>query len=75
MYRFSENKSTCNLKKTKTNVKLQQVLNNLGVDTKSYIRDDRFPTTYAIITWNLNKGIQWVCFVVEVFWFQWLRFT
>ena len=48
-----------------TNIKIQQILNKLGLCTKVYTRDDTFSTKSGIVNLNPTKGTYWVMFVDE----------
>ena len=48
-----------------TNIKIQEILNKLGLCTKVYMRDDTFSTDSGIVNLHPWKGTHWVMFVDE----------
>lgn len=48
-----------------TNIKIQQILNQLHLPTKVYMRDDTFSTDSGIVNLHPTKGTHWVMFVDE----------
>ena len=64
LYTFSEFMSIFNLKSIATsNIKLNLALNNLGLDTKRYMRDDAYATNSANVNLHPKRGTDWVCFL------------
>ena len=45
-----------------SNIKIQQILNELHLPTKVYMRDDTFSTDSGIVNLHPTKGTHWVIF-------------
>ena len=57
-----------NLKnKATSNIKIYEVLKNIGLDTKVgiYLRDASFSTDIRIVNLHPSKGTHWVCYINE----------
>ena len=57
-----------NLKnKAISNIKLNEVLKKIGLDSKKriYVRDGPFLTNIGIVNSHPSKGTHWVCYVIE----------
>ena len=57
-----------NLKnKATSNLKLYEVLNKIGLDSKMgvFLRDGSFSTDIGIVNLHLPKGTHWVCYINE----------
>ena len=55
-----------NLKnKATSNIKIYEVLKNIGLDTKVgiYLRDGLFSTDIGIVNLHPSKGTHWVCYI------------
>ena len=64
MYTFSEFLYTVNMKnKTTRNIKLQQVLSNLALDTKLNLRDNDISSNSALVKLKPMERAHLVCFV------------
>ena len=52
--------------KATSNIKIQQVLNSIGLDRVGiYLRDDPFKSDIGIVNLHPSKGTHWVCFKNE----------
>ena len=49
------------------NIKIYEVLKNIGLDTKVeiYLRDGSFSTDIGIVNLHPSKGSHWVCYINE----------
>ena len=59
-----------NLKnKATSNIKIYEVLKNIGLDTKVgiYLRDGSFSTDIGIVNLHPSKGTHWVCYINEIY--------
>ena len=55
----SKNKAT-------SNIKIQQVLNSIGLDNVNiYLRDGPFSSDIGIVNLHPSKGTHWVCYINE----------
>ena len=56
-----------NLKnKATSNIKIQQVLNSIGLDNVNiYLRDEPFSSDIGIVNLHPSKGTHWVCYINE----------
>ena len=53
--------------KATSNIKIYEVLKNIGLDTKVgiYLRDGSFSTDIGIVNLHPSKGTHWVCYINE----------
>ena len=53
--------------KATSDIKIYEVLKNIGLDTKVeiYLRDGSFSTDIGIVNLHPSKGTHWVCFINE----------
>ena len=53
--------------KAANNIKIYEVLKNIGLDTKVelYLRDGLFSTKIGILNLHPSKGTPWVCYINE----------
>ena len=53
--------------KVTSNIKIYEVLKNIGLDTKGeiYLRDGSFSTDIGIVKLHPSKGTHWVCYINE----------
>ena len=52
--------------KATSNVKIQQVLNSIGLNNvEIYLRDDSFKSDIGIVNLHPSKGSQWICYTNE----------
>ena len=53
--------------KATSNIKIYEVLKNIGLDTKVgiYLRDGSFSTDMGIVNLHPSKGTHWVCYINE----------
>ena len=52
--------------KATSNIKIQQVLNSIGLNTVGiYLRDGPFSTDIGIVNLHPSKGSHWVCYINE----------
>ena len=56
-----------NLKnKATSNIKIQQVLNSIGLNNVNiYLRDGSFSSDFGIVNLHPAKGTHWVCYINE----------
>ena len=67
-YTFSEFKKTYNLKnKVTSNIKLQEVLNNVRLHLKLYTTEFIFATKSSIVNIQPKRGTHWLLFVHKYF--------
>ena len=48
-----------------SNLKIEQILSELKISAKVYMRDDKFTTKIGIVNLHPTKGTHWVMFVDE----------
>ena len=68
MITFNDFVKKYNLKnKATSNIKIYEVLKNIGLDTKVgiYLRDGPFSTDIGIVNLHPSKGTHWVCYINE----------
>ena len=67
MMTFNEFIKKHNLKnKATSNIKIQQVLNSIGLNNAGiYLRDGVFSTNIGIVNLHPSKGTHWVCYINE----------
>ena len=68
MITFNDFVKKYNLKnKATSNIKISEVLKNIGLDTKVgiYLRDGAFSTDIGIVNLHPSKGTHWVCYKNE----------
>ena len=55
--------------KATSNLKLYEVLKNIGLDTKLkvYLRDRPFSNDSGIVNLHPSKGTHWVCYINEIY--------
>ena len=52
--------------KATSNIKIQQVLNSIGVNNVGiYLRDEAFEFDIGIVNLHPSKGTHWVCYINE----------
>ena len=52
--------------KATSNIKIQQVLNSIGLNNVGiYLRDGPFSTDIGIVNLHPSKGLHWVCYINE----------
>ena len=52
--------------KATSNIKIQQVLDSIGLDNVGiYLRDGPFSTDIGIVNLHPSKGTHWVCYINE----------
>ena len=52
--------------KATSNIKMQQVLDSIGLDNVViYLRDDTFKSDVGIVNLHPSKGTHWVCYINE----------
>ena len=53
--------------KATSNIKIYEVLKNIGLDTKVgiYLRDGPFSTDIGIVNLHPSKGTHWICYINE----------
>ena len=53
--------------KATSNIKINEVLKNIGLDTKVklYLRDGSLSTHIGIVNLHHSKGTHWVCYITE----------
>ena len=58
-----------NLKnKATSNIKIQQVLNSIGIKNVGiYLRDGPFKSDIGIVNLHSSKGTHWVCYINEIY--------
>ena len=49
-----------------SNVKIQQILNELHLPTKIYMRGDTFSTDWWIVNLHSTKGTHWVMYKTKI---------
>ena len=68
MITFNDFVKKYNLKnKATSNIKIYEVLKNIGLDTKVgiYLRDGSFSSDIGIVNLHPSKGTHWVCYINE----------
>ena len=67
MLTFNEFIKKYNLKnKATSNIKIQQVLDSIGLDNVNiYLRDGPFKSDIGIVNLHPSKGTHWVCYINE----------
>ena len=68
MITFNDFVKKYNLKnKATSNIKIYEVLKNIGLDTKVgiYLRDGPFSTDIGIVNLHPSEGTHWVCYINE----------
>ena len=69
MITFNEFIKKYNLKKRATsNIKIQQVLDSMGLNNVGiYLRDEAFEFDISIVNLHPSKGTHWVCYINEIY--------
>ena len=64
---FNDFFKKCNLRnKATSNIKIQQVLNSIGLNNVGiYLRDGPFSSDIGIVNLHPSKGTHWVCYINE----------
>ena len=51
--------------KATSNIKIQQVLNSIGLNNVMYLRDGPFSSDIGIVNLHSSEGTHWICYINE----------